>query len=141
MYSPIKQAVFAGLLVDEQNQAVETVYVGETPCYVIVDAGFLRHVEAEKIDRQALAWLNGQVMENRELVTESVLKWMGTDDLFTKAMVDASLNKTDENIAMLLETGLPEGVREWLGLLGFRIVVNIHGEIVRLDSPGIIQED
>jgi len=141
VYSPMKQAVFAGLIVDEQNQPVETTYVGDTPCYVIEDAGFRRHVDAEKIDRQVLSMLQEQTLANRELVTDGILKLMGKDELFTKVMVDASLNQTDENITRLLETGLPEGVREWLGMLGFKTVVNVHGDVVNVESPGVIEEE
>ena len=141
MYSPLRHAIFAGLVYDEMDQPLETTYVGDTPCYVIVDAGFRRHVEADKIDRQVLAMLHEQIMNNREVVTESMLALLGKDDLFTKAMVDASLKNIDENITKLIEQGLPEGVRSWLGLLGFRIVVNVHGEVVRMDSPGIVAEE
>ncbi len=141
VYSPIKRAVFAGLVFDEQEQPVDTAYVGDAPCYVVIDAGFRRHIEAEKIDRQVLKMLHEQVMANRDLVTEGMLAFMGKDDLFTKAMIDVSLDKAEENLAQLMEQGLPESARSWLGMLGFRIVINIHGEVVRLDSPGIIAEE
>ena len=136
----MKQAVFSGLVLDQAGQAIDTAYVGDTPCYVIVDAGFRRHVEAEKIDRQVLTMLQEQVVEHRELVTESMLALLGKDDLFTKAMVDASLQNTDKNIAQLIEQGLPEETRTWLGMLGFRVTVDIHGDVVRIDSPGIAEE-
>ncbi|MBN1886674.1 MAG: hypothetical protein JW850_01735 [Thermoflexales bacterium] len=136
----MKQAIFSGLILDQAGQAIDTAYVGDTPCYVIVEAGFRRHVEAEKIDRQVLTMLAEQVAEHRELVTASMLTMLGKDDLFTKAMIDASLQNTDKNIALLMEQGLPEETRTWLGVLGFRIIVNIHGDVVRIDSPGIVEE-
>ena len=49
-----KKALFSGLVIDENDQVVETAYVGEEPCYVVDDAGFLRHVPAEQIDLQVL---------------------------------------------------------------------------------------
>jgi hypothetical protein len=137
----VKRAVFSGLVLDQAGQVLDTTYVGDTPCYVIVDAGFRRHIEAEKIDRQVLTMLAEQVAERRELVTESMLTMLGKDDLFTKAMVDASLQNTDKNVAQLIEQGLPEEARTWLGLLGFRVIVNIHGDVVRIDAPGIVEEE
>jgi hypothetical protein len=35
----------------------------------------------------------------------------------------------------LLETGIPEDGLAYLGMLGFRVVINVHGEIVRVDQP------
>jgi hypothetical protein len=35
----------------------------------------------------------------------------------------------------LLQQGLPDGARTWLGMMGFRVVVNVHGEVVGLDAP------
>lgn len=138
VYAPIKQAIFAGLVVDEQGQALETAYVGNTPCYVIVEDDFRRHVEAEKIDRQVLSFFHAQVLANRELVTQSLLNLLGKDDLFTKAMIDASIENAEANMARLAEEGLPENARAWLGLLGFRVVVDVHGDVVRIDSPEMI---
>jgi hypothetical protein len=60
-----------------------------------------------------------------------MLQMLGKDDLFTKAMVDASI----ENMDQVIETGLPEDARTWLGMLGFRVVINRHGEVQELDMP------
>lgn len=141
VYSPLRQPLFAGLVFDEQDQPVEVAHVGQTPHYVIVEAGFRRHVEADKVDRQVLTMLHEQVMANRELVTQGMLAFLGKDDLFTKAMIDASLQNAQKNFDRLLEEGLPENVRAWLGMLGFRVVVNFHGDVVRVDSPGMIVEE
>jgi len=63
------------------------------------------------------------------------LAMLGKDDLFTKAMIDASIQNMDRYTDLLLEQGLPEDTRAWLGMLGFKVVVNVHGEVVRLDAP------
>jgi predicted RNA polymerase sigma factor len=83
------------------------------------------------VDRQVLHWLQEQIFANREYVTEGVLAMLGKDDLFTKAMIDASI----QNIDRLIEQGLPDDVRTWLGMFGFRIIVDIHGEVTRTDLP------
>ena len=136
-----KTTLFAGLVVDEHDRAVETAMVGGEAFYVVDDDGFRRHVPAEDIDKVVLGELRDQIMANRDAVTQGALQMMGADDLFSKAMIDSSLNNIDANFAQLMEYGLPEQARQWLGMLGFRIVVNYRGEVVRLESPGIAASD
>lgn len=126
-----RAALFAGLVYDEQNNPVDAVLVGDVPFYVVDDDGFRRHVEAEVVDRQVIEMLREQFMAHREIATEAMLQMLGKDDLFTKAMVDASI----ENMDQIIETGLPEDARTWLGMLGFRVVINRHGEVQELDMP------
>jgi hypothetical protein len=47
-----RQALFAGLVFNEEDEPAQVAYVGNEPSYVIVDAGFRRHVESEYVDRQ-----------------------------------------------------------------------------------------
>ena len=131
MSSSRRQALFAGLVLNEQDEPAEVVYVGNEPHYVILDSGFRRHVASEHIDRQVLHWLKEQFFANRELITEGILDMLGKDDLFTKAMIDASLQNMDQ----LIEQGLPDDARTWLGMFGFRIIVDIHGDVIRTDLP------
>jgi hypothetical protein len=137
--NPSRHALFAGLVVSEQDELVEVAYIGAVPHYVILDDGFRRHVEAEVVDRQVIQLLRQQILSNRELVTQGMLAMLGKDDLFTKAMIDASIQNLERHIDVLFDHGLPEDTRTWLGMLGFKVVVNVHGEVVRLDAPG--QED
>jgi hypothetical protein len=136
-----KTALFAGLVLDERDQTLETTNVGGEAFYVVDDDGFRRHVAAEEIDKAVLGQLRDQIMSNRDAVTQGALQMMGADDLFTKAMIDSSLNNIDSNFAKLMDQGLPEQARQWLGMLGFRIVVNYHGEVVRMESPGAAGPD
>jgi len=133
--SPSKHALFAGLIFNERDEPAEVVYIGAVPYYVILDDGFRRHVEAETVDRQVIQWLRQQILSNRELVTQGMLSMLGKDDLFTKAMIDASIENIDRHIDLLFQQGLAEDTRTWLGMLGFKVVVNVHGEVVRLDAP------
>ena len=137
--NPPRYALFAGLVVNEQDEPAEVVYIGAVPHYVILDDGFRRHVEAETVDRQVMELLRQQILSNQALITQGMLAMLGKDDLFTKAMIDASIQNIDQHIDVLFQQGLPEDTRTWLGMLGFRVVVNVHGEVVRLDAPG--QED
>ncbi|HOU15151.1 MAG TPA: hypothetical protein PKZ84_18745 [Anaerolineae bacterium] len=134
-------AVFAGLVVDEADNPVAVAYVGGVPHYVVNDAGFLRHIPSEKVDRHVLNVMQEGVLENREVVVQGMLQFLGKDDLFTKAAVDASIGQMPENIKTLLDAGLPEDARQWLGLMGLRIVINIHGDVVNVVMPGSMDTD
>jgi hypothetical protein len=123
--------LFAGLIQDQNGNPVDAVMVGNVPNYVVEDAGFRRHIESEAVDRQVIEMLRQQFMAHREIATEAMLQMMGKDDLFTKAMIDASIKNMDQ----VIEQGLPDGARAWLGMLGFRVIVDAHGEVVRLDMP------
>lgn len=130
-----KRALFEGLVFNQAGEPAEFKIVGGEPFYVILDAGFRRHVEAEVVDRQVLDWLRNEIMSNKELVTEGAMSVLGQDDLFTKAMIESSIENVDRQMEALQEQGLPQDARAWLGMLGFRVVVNVHGEVVGLDAP------
>lgn len=126
-----RSALFAGLIQDEEGKPVEVVMVGDVPNYVVEDAGFRRHIESETVDRQVIEMLREQFMAHREIATEAMLQMLGKEDLFTKAMIDASIKNMDQ----VIERGLPDGARAWLGMLGFRVIINTHGEVVALEMP------
>jgi hypothetical protein len=132
-----RRALFEGLVVDTEGQAVEAGEVGGEAQYIVMDGGFKFHVPAEGVDRQVLGELREQILANQEAVTEGTMKMLGQDDLFTKAMIDSSLKNMEEHFSRLIEQGLPAEARTYLGMLGFRIVLNYHGEVVHLDQPGM----
>lgn len=136
-----RSAVFAGLVIDENENSLSVKMLGDQAYYVIDDAGFERHVLAEQIDRQVLAVLRDQVLENREAVVAGTLQYLGQEDLFTKAMVETSISKMDENLEQLLQIGLPEEARAGLGMMGFHVVVDLHGEVLNVAFPGAIDYD
>ena len=49
-----KQALFHGLVFNEDNEEADLRNIGEEAHYVINDAGFKSHVPAEEIDRAVL---------------------------------------------------------------------------------------
>ncbi|CAG0936269.1 hypothetical protein TFLX_05137 [Thermoflexales bacterium] len=130
------KALFAGLVVDENGQPLEVTYLGDEAQYVLDDNGFRRHIEAETVDRQVLAHLQGQIAANKEAVEEGIMKMMGSEDLFTKAAIDKSI----ENMDQVLKQGIPDEARQMLGMMGFRVVVNYHGEVLRIDQPGVVDD-
>jgi hypothetical protein len=130
------KALFAGLVVDENGQPLEVANIGDEAQYVLDDNGFRRHIDAEAIDRQVLAQLQSQIEANKEAVEQGLMKMMGSEDLFTKAAIDKSIQNMDQ----VLNQGIPDDARQMLGLMGFRVVVNYHGEVLRIDQPGAIDD-
>ncbi len=126
-------AFFERLVVDESGQTLPVVYVGTTAYYVIDDQGFRRHVEARPVDRIVLAQFLDQLHEHQDEASRLMLAQLGQDDLFTKAAVDSTLRNL--NADAVLDQGLPPQAREWLGMLGFRIVLDVHGDVLRIDMP------
>lgn len=133
------QALFAGVVYDEYDNLVETANVGGDAFYVVNDDGFMRHILSEDVDRQVLALFLEQLQENKEIAVEQALRMLGRDDLFTKAAVDASLRSV--NADEIIRQGIPQQARDMMGMVGFRVVINIHGEIIRFDQPMITDEE
>lgn len=132
-------ALFEGLVYDEWDHPVQTALIGTEASYVIDDDGFMRHIDSEKIDRQVLGMFLSQLEDNREIAVEQMLNMMGKDDLFTKAAIDAQLNNVDMD--QILVQGIPGQARDMLGMFGFRIKINVHGEIVAIDQPAVPDEE
>jgi len=130
------KALFAGLVIDEQGNLLEVAQLGDDAQYVLDDNGFLRHIDAEGVDRQVLAQLQGQIEANKEAVEEGIMKMMGSEDIFTKAAIDKSIKDMDQ----VLKQGIPDEARQMLGMMGFRVVVNYHGEVIRIDQPGVADD-
>ncbi len=131
-----RRAIFEGLVFDQAGNPLEVVYLGDEPHYVIDDAGFRRHVEAAHIDRQVLSEMQSQIDQNKAAVEEGMLHMIGQDDLFTRAALDSSLSHIDR----LLQSGIPLEARQWLGLMGFRVIVDLHGEVVKIEGSGVVDE-
>ena len=130
-----RQPLFAGLVVDEFDRQVNIVTIGEEPCYVVDDAGFYRHIPSEQVDRQVLEIMRQQINGNEDLLSEQAAKMLGTDDIFSKAMLENQLKNLDKQFDAILETGIPEESRAFMGMSGFKVVIDVHGNVVRLDQP------
>jgi len=129
------KALFEGLVVDEYEQPVGATMVGVEAFYVVDDGGFLRHIESELVDRQVLEEIAGMIEGHEDLISESTMKMIGQEDIFTKASIEASLKNIDQQFNSLLQTGLPEEARAWMGMSGFQVVIDIHGKLIRVQQP------
>ncbi len=134
-------ALFSGLIVDENDRPVEVAFVGGEPCYVVNDAGFHRHIPSEQVDMQILNLMRQQVQGNEENLSEQTAKMLGQDDIFSRALIMNQLKNLDKQFEILLNTGIPEEGRAYLGMMGFKVIINVHGEIVRIDQPGIASSE
>jgi hypothetical protein len=133
-----RQALFAGLVVDEKDQPVDVAYVGDEPCYVVDDDGFRRHIPSEKVDRQVLEMMRASIEGHENLLSEQAAKMMGQEDIFSKALIESQLKNIDKQWEALMETGIPEEGRAYMGMLGFRIKIDVHGEVIDVEQPGAI---
>ncbi len=132
-----KKAVFAGLIVDENDRPVEVAFVGQDSCYVVDDQGFRRHIISEAVDRQVLDQMLDMVDGNEDAITDQTAKMLGQDDIFTRAMIASQIKQMDKQFDQLLETGIPEDARVYLGMLGFKIVIDYHGNVINVFQPGM----
>jgi hypothetical protein len=134
MSDTIRRALFADLVFNEEEQPAKAIYVGGVPHYAVPDGDFLRHVEAEYVDRQIVALMQERILAMRDIVTEGVIHMLGQEDLFTRASIEHAIKNMDR----ILEPGNVDvdELRTTLWMLKFRAIVNVHGDVVRLDVPG-----
>ncbi len=130
-----RQPLFAGLVVDENGNVADTALVGGEPCYVVDDFGFRRHIPSEQVDRVVLGEIAGMMKGSEEYISEQTAKMIGQEDIFTKAMLERQLKNIDKQFDLLIQTGMPEDTRIYLGMVGFKVVINVHGEVIRVEQP------
>lgn len=131
-----RQALFAGLVFDESDHPLEVGRIGEEPAYVIDDAGFRRHVPAAQIDNVVLGEMKKLIQGNEDLISGEAAKMVGAEDPFSKAIIENQLKNIDKQFEMLFEVGIPEDMRAYLGMIGFKVVVDYHGEVVEVRQAG-----
>jgi hypothetical protein len=133
-----RQALFAGLVVDESDRPVDVAYVGDEPCYVVDDGGFLRHIPAEQVDRQVLESMKEMIEDHEDIIADQTAKMLGQEDPFSRAMIESQLKQLDQHFDALLYTGIPEESRAYMGMMGFQVKINLHGDVVSIEQPGAI---
>ena len=136
-----RQPLFAGLVLDEFGKPAETALVGDEPCYVVDDAGFRRHIPAEQVDKQVLGQIAQLMKGSEDLISEQTAKMLGQEDVFTKAAIEQQLKNIDKQFDQLMQAGIPEDMRAYLGMMGFKVVINMHGEVLSVDQPGSASGD
>lgn len=135
------QPLFAGLVFDESDQPADVAFVGDDPCYVVNDAGFHRHIPTEQVDRQVLDHMRELIDGHEGLISEQAAKMLGQEDIFSRALIESQLKNLDNQFDTLLEAGIPEEGRAYMGMMGFRITINVHGEVIDVNQPGMIDPE
>jgi hypothetical protein len=132
-----RSALFAGLVFDEFDRPAGTAFVGAEPCYVIDDAGFKRHIPSESVDRQVLNQIASMMKGSEDLLSEQAAKMLGSDDPFSRAIIQNQLRNIEQQFDLLFDVGIPEEMRAYLGMTGFKVVIDLHGQVLRFEQPGI----
>ncbi len=131
-----RQPLFGGLVVDEFDRPVASALVGDEPCYVVDDSGFRRHIPSAQVDREVLGQIAELMKGSEALLSEQTAKMLGQEDVFTKAAIEQQLKNIDKQFDQLLQTGIPEDMRAYLGMVGFKVMINVHGEVLKVEQPG-----
>ena len=69
---------------------------------------------------------------------DQAAKLLGQDDIFSKALIESQLKNIDQQMDTVLAAGIPEESRAYMGMMGFRVKINVHGEVIDFQQPGII---
>jgi hypothetical protein len=138
---PRREPLFAGLVVDEYDQPVSTAYVGDEPMYVVNDAGFHRHISAELVDLAVLQAMADMIEGHEDELSKQAATMLGQDDIFSQAILESQFLNIDSQLDKILETGIPEEGRAYLGMMGLKIRINRQGELLELIQPGMIAPD
>jgi len=136
-----RQALFTGLVFDEFNRPLEVGSIGTDPAYIIDDSGFRRYIPAEQIDQVILNEMKKMIQGNEGFLSGQAAKMMGADDLFSKAMIENQLKNIDKQFEMLFEVGIPEEMRAYLGMSGFKVNVDYHGVVLEVRPGGGASDD
>ena len=111
-------------------------YVGSESMYVVDDDGFRRHIPSEQVDRQVLQMMRDLIQGHEELLAEQAGKMLGQEDPFSVAMLQSQLKNIDQQFDAVLDAGIPEAGRAYMGMIGFRVRINLHGEVLEVVQPG-----
>ena len=136
----LKKAIFEGLVYDEDGSPVLTGWIGSEPCYIVDDNGFKRHIPAEEVDRQVWTHMQEQIEGREDMLSEQAAEMLGQDDIFTMAAIKNQLQNMDGQLEQLAQTGIPEESRLYMGMIGFRIISSIHGEVLEIKQPGMLED-
>jgi hypothetical protein len=81
---------------------------------------FKRHIPAEQVDRAVLNQMAEMMKGSEDLLSEQTAKMLGQEDPFSKAMIEQQLKNIDKQFDAIMQTGLPEEMRAYLGMMGFQ---------------------
>ena len=101
----------------------------------------MRHIPAETVDQQVWEAITAGISGNEEFLSEQTAKMLGQEDIFSIAVIRQQLENSQAQFEQLRGTGLPQDMRTYLGMTGFRIVVDFHGDVVEIKQPAVTPPD
>ena len=123
--------LFPGLIFDENDQPLETETVGQESFYIVDDNGFRRYVPSADVDRQIWEIFTKGVEGNEDLLSTKTAEMIGKDDLLTVAMIKSAMKDFGNQLDELMRVGIPKDALKMFGMLGYKFVVNVHGELIQ----------
>jgi len=82
-----------------------------------------------------------QIEGHEDLLSEKAAEMLGQDDIFTMAAIQNQFKNLDSQFDQLAQVGIPEETRMYLGMMGFKIIISIHGDVLDIIQPGIIEDN
>ena len=131
------KAFFSGVIYDENDNLIDTVTIGNDAFYVVDDYGFKRHIDSREVDEKIFRLFTDQINGNEEYLANAAANMTGQTDLFSMAMFKSQLKNIDKEIETLFRQGPPQGMTEFLGMSGFKVNIDLHGDIVNVKMPSI----
>lgn len=132
----MRNALFEGLIFDEHDVPLKAGHVGEEAVYILDDDGFNKHISAEKIDRAIFGQIADMIKGHEDILTDQAANMLGTEDVFSKAIIEQQLKNIDSQFTELMRTGIPSEMRAYLGMSGFKVIVDHHGDIQEFRAAG-----
>ena len=131
------KAFFTGLIYDENENLIESVTIGNEAFYIVDDYGFKRHIDSREVDEKIVRLFTDQINGNEEYLAKAAADMTGKNDLFSMAMFKNSLMNIDKEIDTMFRQGPPPGLSEFLGMSGFRVNIDMHGNITNVNMPAV----
>ena len=98
-------------------------------------------MDAEKIDRSIFKEMTSWVKGHEDVIGKEAAKMMGQDDLFTTAQMINELKNIDHQIDKMMQAGFPQEQKSYMGMMGFKVIIDYHGDLVEVcQATGVIEE-
>jgi hypothetical protein len=85
--------------------------------------------------------MSQMVQGHEDLLAEQTAKMLGQEDIFSRAIIENQLKNLDEQFEAVLKTGIPADGRAYMGMMGFRVRINVHGDVLEVNQPGVVAPD
>ena len=56
-------------------------------------------------------------------------------------IIQNQLKNIDQQFDQLFQIGIPEDMRAYLGMTGFKVVIDYHGQVLRIEQPGAASDE